>query len=335
MRSYIDRGKLLIDGELLYPRRTDLEDYAVRKYACEEITFSEFAELYNGMLKENRIPFNEKLYYTEDVKRSRSNRFGDSKLCLWKQGERMRYYDIGSRDYTKLIDTLHLEGFQNTEVSTQKFMDYYPELMEEYDIHDRYELHNLLKKISKDYGLDYISFVRQPILRFGEFDREKNIFELIRAFSPVTQDELIDFDPAFSFSQVKIFVTSPTIKQIDLTGSGSMTVKDAVTASRLDIDITGTGNMSFTGTLSCNFLDVDITGSGNLDFANVKADKIETDVTGVGNVNYSSVNAGNIGSNITGAGNITIAGDAENHIKNVTGVGNIDDTNLKVGKYKN
>ena len=193
VRSYIDRGKLLIDGELLYPRRTDLEDYAVRKYACEEITFSEFAELYNGMLKENRIPFNEKLYYTEDVKRSRSNRFGDSKLCLWKQGERMRYYDIGSRDYTELIDTLHLEGFQNTEVSTQKFMDYYPELMEEYDIHDRYELHNLLKKISKDYGLDYISFVRQPILRFGEFDREKNIFELIRAFSPVTQDELIDF----------------------------------------------------------------------------------------------------------------------------------------------
>ena len=94
----------------------------------------------------------------------------------------------------------------------------------------------------------------------------------------------------------------------------------------------GTGNMSFTGTLSCNFLDVDITGSGNLDFANVKADKIETDVTGVGNVNYSSVNAGNIGSNITGAGNITIAGDAEKHIKNVTGVGNIDDTNLKVGK---
>ena len=131
-----------------------------------------------------------------------------------------------------------------------------------------------------------------------------------------SKDELIDFDPAFSFSQVKIYVTSPNIKQIDLTGSGSMTVKDAVTASRLDIDITGTGNMSFTGTLSCNFLDVDITGSGNLDFA----------------INYSCVNAGNIGSNITGAGNITIAGDAEKHIKNVTGVGNIDDTNLKVGK---
>ena len=128
VKSFIDRGKLLIDGKLLYPRRPDLENYAVRKYAREEITFSEFAELYNGMLKENGIPFNEKLYYTEDVKRSRSNRFGDSKLCLWKQGERMRYYDIDSRDYTELIDTLHLEGFQNTEVSTQKFMDYYPEL---------------------------------------------------------------------------------------------------------------------------------------------------------------------------------------------------------------
>ena len=34
------------------------------------------------------LPFDEKLYYTDDIRRTRSNRFAESMVCLWKQGER-------------------------------------------------------------------------------------------------------------------------------------------------------------------------------------------------------------------------------------------------------
>lgn len=58
----------------------------------------------------------------------------------------MRYYDIDSRDYKELLDTLALDRFSNTEISTLKFFNDFPELMNKYDIRDQYELHNLLKK---------------------------------------------------------------------------------------------------------------------------------------------------------------------------------------------
>ena len=145
-----------------------------------------------------------------------------------------------------------------------------------------------------------------------------------------SKDELLGFNNAIS--DIKIYVTSPVIKQIDLTGSGDLTVNNAVSVGRLDVELTGAGHLNFAGALTCSFLDVDLTGSGNIDFANVKAGKIETDITGVGNVSYTNVSAGTIGSNITGAGNITIAGSAEKHILNITGVGNVDDSGLKVGK---
>lgn len=70
---------------------------------------------------------------------------------------KMRYYDIDSRDYKELLDTLALDRFSNTEISTLKFFNDFPELMNKYDIRDQYELHNLLKKICNKENYSKIS----------------------------------------------------------------------------------------------------------------------------------------------------------------------------------
>ena len=114
-------------------------------------------------------------------------------VCLWKQGERFRFYDIQAHDYTELLETLNLGSYQNTEVSTRKFMALHPDLMEKYDIRDPYELHNLLKKIAGQYGLDGVQFSRQPMLQFGTFDRDKAIWDALVLLSPVTQADLCDY----------------------------------------------------------------------------------------------------------------------------------------------
>ncbi len=193
LRSFLDRDKIRIDG-ILFPRsRYELENYALRKYAQEELAFDRFCEFYNGMLEANGIPFDEKLYYTEGNARSRINRLADSMFCLWKQGERLRYYDIQSRDYTDLLERLQLNSFHDTEFSALKLMRQYPELMATYDIRDAYELHNLLKKIAASYHLENVVISRQPMLQFGDFDRNKAIMEIIEAFSPLTREELIEY----------------------------------------------------------------------------------------------------------------------------------------------
>ena len=193
VRSYLDRDKIRIDGKLFPQNRSALEEYAMKKYAQDEISFERFTELYNGMLEDEGIPFDEKLYYTDSVVRARTNRISDSRQCLWKQGARVRWYDIDARDYSELLETLNLRGYHDTEVSTRKFMRQYPELMERYDIRDAYELHNLLRKISDRYTLNFINFSRQPILQFGEFDRSQAVRETMIALAPVTQQDLLEY----------------------------------------------------------------------------------------------------------------------------------------------
>lgn len=193
IREYLNRNKIMIDGILMDGRRSVIEDYAMAKLCRNELSYDEFVDLYNGLLQKNGIAFNEKLYYTEEVRRTRANRLADSMCCLWKQGERLRFYNIEAQDYTELLETLNLESFQNIEISTLKFLNDYPAVMEKYDIRDQYELHNLLKKIVVPETCHRIHFGRQPMIHFGEFDRDKAIYEIIEAFSPITADDLAEY----------------------------------------------------------------------------------------------------------------------------------------------
>ena len=90
------------------------------------------------------------------MSKTRKNHLGESRIALWKQNELIRYYDIDARDYSELLDTLNFESYENIEISTLKFMDDYPELMQKYDIRDQYELHNLLRKIVPENSYIYI-----------------------------------------------------------------------------------------------------------------------------------------------------------------------------------
>lgn len=193
IRDYLNRNMLLIDGVLLENRCEVIENYAMEKFCQDEMTYDEFIDRYNSLLQDNGVDFNEKLYYTDKIRRSRSNRLSDSMCCLWKQGERLRFYNIAERDYSELLETLNLTEFQNTEVSTLKFMNEYPDIMKKYDIRDQYELHNLLKKIVDPSTCQDISFNRQPMIRFGQFDRDQAIHEIIAAFSPISADELKEY----------------------------------------------------------------------------------------------------------------------------------------------
>ena len=193
IREYLNRNKIMIDGILMDGRRSVIEDYVLAKLCRNEQSYDEFVDLYNGLLQKNGIAFNEKLYYTEEVRRTRANRLADSMCCLWKQGERLRFYNIEAQDYTELLETLNLESFQNTEISTLKFLNDYPAVMEKYDIRDQYELHNLLKKIIDPETCHELRFGRQPMIHFGQFDREKAIYEIMEAFSPITADDLAEY----------------------------------------------------------------------------------------------------------------------------------------------
>lgn len=192
IRNYLHRDMLYLDERWVPKNRSVLEQYVIEHFCMDSVSFSEFTERYNAFLREHKIPFNEKLYFTEAIERSRKNRLAEARFLLWKQGETLRSYDVDGRDYGDLISGLGLDALENIELSTQKLVDDHPQLMAQYDIRDRYELHNLLRKLLPDGSYHDLKIGRTPNISFGSFDRDAALFELMANNAPISQVELTD-----------------------------------------------------------------------------------------------------------------------------------------------
>lgn len=190
IKNYLNKDKLLIDGIWIDKKRSELEQVVVRKYCSENVSFDEFCQLYNAFLEQEEIPFDDNIYYTEAIYRTRKNHLSEARYLLWKQNEQIRYYDIDGRDYSDLLDVLNLDLYENIEFSTAKFMRDLPDIMEKYDIRDQYELHNLLRKIVPEGSFHDFHCGRMPIIRFGNFDRDAAIWDILVNNAPISMTDL-------------------------------------------------------------------------------------------------------------------------------------------------
>ena len=192
IKNYLNRDKLYIDGIWVDRKREALEEMVVKKFCKKDVPFNSFAKIYNEFLEQEDVPYDDELYYTKAIHRTRKNHLAAARFLLWKQNEMIRYYDIESRDYADLLDGLNLSAYENIEISTEKLVRDYPDLMRKYDIHDRYELHNLLKKILPEGAYHNFQSCRTPNIRFGEFDRNAAIFDIMAEMSPVSTQDLAE-----------------------------------------------------------------------------------------------------------------------------------------------
>jgi hypothetical protein len=123
--------------------------------------------------------------------RGYENRIRNNMNILWKPGRKFRYFNILEYDFTELLETLNLNQYENEEYSSLKFFKMYPNLMELYDIHDEYELHNLLKKICSEDKYPKIKFNRMPTIEFGTVDRERQVRDFLSLLSPISKQDFI------------------------------------------------------------------------------------------------------------------------------------------------
>ena len=193
LQKYLDSLMLYVQDDAVPRERVQIERCVFAHYCRDEMTFDEYIEIYNAVLRENGVPETDKLYYTAENKKSRGNRIMTLPYILWKQGSRLRYYDMDAQDFTELLETLNLFQYRNIELCTDIFMTNFPELMQKYDIRDGNELHIILRAIVKpeDYPESEIDFSRQPIIRFGAFDRIAAVKEIIAEHSPISADDLV------------------------------------------------------------------------------------------------------------------------------------------------
>ena len=192
IEKWLYRKCFLFEKRYIPMKRVHIESVVLAKYCLQDVSFDEFCVYYNDFLKVVGLESHAELWLSDDMKKTRMNRLYASDKCLWRRNQHLRYYDVQAIDPTELFEQLNLGQYQNTEISTLKFMREHPDLMARYDIRDEYELHNLLKKIGAERENPTLCFEMMPMLRFGEFDRDEAVKQALFDLAPISSEALVE-----------------------------------------------------------------------------------------------------------------------------------------------
>jgi hypothetical protein len=187
VEKFIYKDYITISGLKIPKDRNEVLNYILRTYCREEVTSQELTELYYKFLYENGLQNNKNLSFPD---RYFETTLANSKRVLWKHGKKLRYYDFSNIDSDTIVEALSLAQYENVEFSTLKFFNTYIDIMNEWDIRDEYELHNLMKKTFQDDNDLKIKMLRMPNIEFGEPDRDMQVLDLLLQAAPIDNYEL-------------------------------------------------------------------------------------------------------------------------------------------------
>ena len=186
---------ILKNGDKIKVAKNELLDYILEHYVEEGLRYEEVFVIYKNFLKEYSLEKNLKLLFTE--------KYFESKIethpkILLQNGRKIRYYGDILITEDELIKALDLKKYRDIELSTKKIFDENLYQMEEWDIQDEYELHNLIKKVIKDKDKLKLEVSKMPTLKFGKSDREIQILNLLITLSPVSaKDFSVEYEKIY------------------------------------------------------------------------------------------------------------------------------------------
>ena len=171
-------------GEIIKINREELMKWFLKKYYSDiDVVMEDFYSAYSEWLCSYGLGENKNLLYASE--RSLEANISRLDFCLLKQGKKIRYYDIKSVDVEKLLNDIGITQYKGYEISTNKLIIDNPGLMQQLDIRDEYELHNILRKNPNTIGKYKIEIGRMPIISVGKSDRNKQVGDLLYQLAPI------------------------------------------------------------------------------------------------------------------------------------------------------
>lgn len=168
--EYTDRNMLIINGEKLKRNGMSLVNYVIKNRCTNDVTCEEFERVFLDFLKENGLENDEKLLHTY---KGMKNRISELDNIVCKRHFTFRYYDYSKYDFSNFAEKLGCDERWGAILSTEVLFNDNAGLMVDYDIHDYYELHSILKRLYK-YDSDTIIIVkRMPRIEIGQVDSKE------------------------------------------------------------------------------------------------------------------------------------------------------------------
>ena len=180
------KNYITIDGSRVKKNRQSMVKHFI-KHHCKELTkYDDFLSRYHAQLDALGLSNDSSLIVEA---RTYENILNQCDYVLWNQWRSFRYYNLSEQDFTELYSTLDFSQYENTEISSLKVFRDYPALMVQYDIHDEYELHNLLKKVWTS-DTDHVTFKKMPTIEVGTSNRDNQVLSLLLQYAPISAENL-------------------------------------------------------------------------------------------------------------------------------------------------
>ena len=141
----------------------------------------------------------------------------------------------------------------------------------------------------------------------------------------VTNGVLVDHktdDAPMNMPPVRIVVSSPQLKSIELSGSGDVDIKDSVALGDLSLLLSGSGDIDIEY-LDCSSVKAIVSGSGDIKIDHVECEgDAVCDLTGSGDINVDVV-SDNVNVTVSGSGDADLTVDCDVINAKATGTGNM------------
>ena len=180
------KAVILSDGDVIFT----IDEFTKKvmiKYAQEEIKIEELTRLFNITIE--NYP---ELKISKISSRNLEARLSRTDYVIFGHNHKVRFFDFNSLSaevINQLKDLIEIDsGFYSTEVLFRNNIN----LMRELDIRNEYELHNILKLKIDDEKND-VYFIRMPNFLVGYNNKDDFILDKIRALSPISLYDFIDF----------------------------------------------------------------------------------------------------------------------------------------------
>lgn len=184
LETILNKNFLIIGNKKIRNRKIDLIEYLIEEYAQAEIARDDFNQIVVEYNNEHKLGFD------FSSKRAIEGIVDRASNVLLKYGRRMIHYQVEKEDVIDTINKLDFLHFVNQEITAKKLLEAYKMPLNDIDIYDEYELHNLLKKHSNSLP-ECVKLTRMPFIEIGTIKRDEQVLNLLIELSPISVDDFV------------------------------------------------------------------------------------------------------------------------------------------------
>ncbi|RST95691.1 hypothetical protein CBF36_03055 [Vagococcus bubulae] len=184
LETILNKNFLIIGNKKIRNRKIDLIEYLIEEYAQAEIARDDFNQIVVEYNNEHKLGFD------FSSKRAIEGVVDRASNVLLKYGRRMIHYKVEKEDVIDTINKFDFLHFVNQEITAKKLLEAYKMPLNDIDIYDEYELHNLLKKYSNILP-EYVKLTRMPFIEIGTIKRDEQVLNLLIELSPISVDNFV------------------------------------------------------------------------------------------------------------------------------------------------